>query len=99
MCHYVATHVKREQTLIKRYPEDQARDALRQVMRQPKAQRVFSQCKAMVEPVFARLRGQQKLDRFRRRGLAALTREFALHVLAYNLGRAVALWQAIYAFW
>jgi len=81
---------------VKRYPEDQARDALRQVMCQPKAQRVFSQRKAMVEPVFARLRGRQKFERFRRRGLAAVTREFALHVLAYNLGRAVALGKAIY---
>jgi len=45
----------------------------------------------MVEPVFARLRGQQHLNRFRRRGLTAVTREFALHALAYNLGRVVAL--------
>jgi len=50
----------------------------------------------MVEPVFARLRGQQRLNRFSRRGLAAVRREFALHALAYNLGRAVALLQAIY---
>jgi len=83
---------------IKRYPEDKARDALRHVMRQPKAQQVFQRRKAMVEPIFARLRGKQKLDRFRRRGLTAVTREFALHALAYNLGRAVALCQAIYAF-
>jgi len=36
------------------------------------------------------------LNRFSRRGLAAVRREFALHALAYNLGRAVALLQAIY---
>jgi len=74
---------------IKRYPQDPSRDALRQVMQQPGAQRAFRQRKAMVEPVFARLRGKQKLDRFRRRGLVAVTREFALHALAYNLARAV----------
>ncbi len=55
------------------------RDALRQIMEHPKAQRVFRQRKAMVEPVFAHLRCQQKLERFRRRGLAAVRREFALH--------------------
>ena len=74
---------------IKRYPEDEMRDALRQIMEHPKAQRVFRQRKAMVEPVFAHLRCQQKLERFRRRGLAAVRREFALHALAYNLSRAV----------
>lgn len=80
---------------IKGYPEDRARDGLRDVMAQPGAQRVFSQRKAMVEPVFARLRGQQKLDRFRRRGLAAVRREFALHAMAYNLWRAVGLLKAL----
>jgi len=85
--HCTATQVRK----IKRYPEDCARDALRQVMQQPAAQQVFRQRKAMVEPIFARLRGRQNLNRFRRRGLAAVTREFALHALAYNLARAVAL--------
>jgi len=65
-------------------------------MQQPGAQRVFKQRKAMIEPVFARLRGQQRLNRFSRRGLAAVRREFALHALACNLGRAVALLQAMY---
>ena len=37
------------------------------------------------------LRQQQGLSRFRRRGLAGVQREFALHVLVYNLGRAVVL--------
>lgn len=45
----------------------------------------------MVEPVFSALRQQQELSRFRRRGLAGVKRELALHVLAYNLARAVAL--------
>jgi len=81
---------------IKRYPQDTQREALRQVMQQPVAQCVFKQRKAMVEPVFARLRGQQRLNRFSRRGLAAVRREFALHALAYNLARAVALLQAMY---
>lgn len=45
----------------------------------------------MVEPVFSALRQQQGLSRFRRRGLGGVKREFALHVLAYNMARAVAL--------
>lgn len=81
---------------IKRYPEDEARDALRLIMEHPKAQRVFGQRKTMVEPVFAHLRSQQKLERFRRCGLAAVRREFALHALAYNLSRAVGLLKALF---
>lgn len=76
---------------IKRYPEDEQREALRVVMQHPQARRVFSQRKAIVEPVFGSLRCQQGLNRFRRRGLAAVSREFALHVMAHDLSRAVAL--------
>jgi transposase len=76
---------------IKRYPEDEACEALRTVMQHPQARRIFSQRKAMAEPVFSSLRNQQGLDRFHRRGLRAVKREFALHMLAYNLSRAVAL--------
>ncbi|XKH59044.1 IS1182 family transposase [Halomonas sediminis] len=76
---------------IRRYPEDEARLALQQIMTHPGAQAVFRQRKAMVEPVFSALRQQQGLSRFRRRGLAGVKREFALHALAYNLARAVAL--------
>jgi len=81
---------------IKRYPHDEMREALRQVMRQPGAQRVFAQRKAMVEPVFARLRQRQNLTRFRRPGLAGVTREFALHAMAYNLARAPRALRVLY---
>lgn len=76
---------------VKRYPEDEIRLALQQIMTHPGAQTVFRQRKAMVEPVFSLLRQQQGLSRFRRRGLAGVKREFALHALAYNVARAVAL--------
>jgi hypothetical protein len=75
---------------LKRYDGDEAKEALRQVMRHPEAKRRFSRRQAMVEPVFSVLRGLQGLNRFRRKGLAAVRTEFALHVLAYNLGRAIA---------
>jgi transposase len=83
------TKTKRRE--IRRHAEDEQRDALRAVMRQPKARAIFSKRQAMVEPVFGYLRAQQGLNRFRRRGMAGVTREFGLHVLAYNLARAVAL--------
>jgi transposase len=76
---------------VKRYPEDEQRDALRLVMQHRQARRIFSQRQAIVEPVFSALRCQQGFNRFRRKGLQAVKREFALHVLAYNLSRAVAL--------
>jgi transposase len=76
---------------IKRYAGDEAKDALRGVMEHPQAQRIFRGRQAMVEPVFSVLRSIQGLDRFRRRGRAGVRREFALHALAYNLARAVAL--------
>jgi hypothetical protein len=82
---------------VKRYPEDEHRDALRLVMQHRQARRIFSQRKAIVEPVFSSLRCQQGLNRFRRSGLQAVKREFALHVLAYNLSRAVALLRALFA--
>jgi transposase len=80
---------------IRRHPEETLRDALRQVMEHPQARVIFSSRKAMVEPVFSHLREQQGLNRFRRKGLQQVKREFALHVLAHNLSRAVALLRAI----
>lgn len=80
--------------VIKRYEADEAKEALRQVMQQRKAQKVFSKRKAMVEPVFSHLRNIQGLQRFRRKGLQSVKLEFSLHLLAYNMSRAVAA-----AFW
>lgn len=96
-CHLRANCTKAAQgRRIKRYPEDEQREALRLVMQHPQARRIFSQRKAIVEPVFSSLRCQQGLNRFRRRGLQAVKREFALHVLAHNLSRAVALSRALF---
>ncbi len=80
---------------IRRHPEESLRDALRQVMAHPQARAIFGKRKAMVEPVFSHLRGQQGLNRFRRQGLKQVKSEFALHIMAYNLSRAVALLRAL----
>lgn len=96
-CHLRANCTKAAQgRRIKRYPEDERRESLRLVMQHPQARRIFSQRKAIVEPVFSSLRSQQGLNRFRRSGLRAVKREFALHVLAHNLSRAVALSRALF---
>jgi transposase len=89
---------------IRRLEGDEAKEALREVMQHPQAQKEFGQRQAMVEPVFSHLRLLQGLTRFRCRGLSGVKREFALHVLAYNLSRAVAalfssLWVPPKAFW
>ena len=81
---------------IVRHAEDEQRDALREVMQQRQVRAIFAKRQAMVEPVFSHMRGQQGLHRFRRRGLKAVKREFALHVLAYNMSRAVALFRALF---
>lgn len=76
---------------IKRYAGDPAKEALRAKMDEPAVRLRYRKRQAMVEPVFSHLRGRQGLNRFRRRGLAAVRLEFALHAMAYNLSRAVAL--------
>jgi hypothetical protein len=76
---------------IKRYAGDEAKEALRRVMEHPQARACYRRRQVMVEPVFSVLRGKQGLNRFRRRGLLGVRLEFALHIMAYNLSRVVAL--------
>jgi len=79
-----------EARTIQRTVGQELKEAMRLVMAQPRARRVFAQRKAMVEPVFSHLRERQGLHRFRRRGLAGVRLELRLHLMAYNLGRALA---------
>lgn len=76
---------------IKRYAGDAAKDALRVKMQEPDIRKRYTQRQAMVEPVFSVLKLRQGLRRFRRRGLKGVQTEFALHAMAYNLSRVVAL--------
>jgi hypothetical protein len=76
---------------IKRYAIDTAKDALRAQLRQDEYRERYRRRQGMVEPVFSQLRGRQGLRRFRRRGLTGVRVEFALHAMAYNLSRALAL--------
>ena len=77
--------------VVKRYDGEEKREALHQVMEQPKAQKRLRQRKAIVEPVFSSLKCRQGLTRFHRKGMKGVTTEFALHLLAYNMSRWVAI--------
>jgi transposase len=78
---------KSERRVIRRLAIDDAKDALRQVMLQPQAQKEYSRRKAMVEPVFSFLVGAMNFRRFRRRGIEKVSLEFSLQAAAYNFGR------------
>jgi len=81
----------KEGRVIRRIPDDEVREAMRQVLKHPAARSNYAMRSAMVEPVFADLRQIQNLRRFRRRSLANVRLEFSLHAMAHNLGRALAV--------
>jgi transposase len=76
---------------INRWEDEDLKDAMREVMKQPQARAQYRQRKAMVEPVFGRLKQGQGLTRFRRFGLSGVILEFSLHLIAYNLDRLLHL--------
>ena len=76
---------------IRRWEGEELKEAMREVMSQPGAQRMYRQRKSWVEPVFSEMKGVQRLTRFLRFGLAGVSLEFALHAMAHNLRRLTAL--------
>jgi len=74
---------------LKRYPGEEFREWMSQLMDHPQARATYRRRQAIVEPCFAELRERQGLKRFHRRGLKAVRAEFALHCMALNLKRAV----------
>lgn len=80
---------------VKRYEIDDAKESMTEVLRQPAARARYNKRQGMVEPVFGDLRETQGLRRFRRRGRKKVRAEFVLHVVAYNLRRALRLGAAI----
>lgn len=81
---------KSTRRVVRRLPVDEAKEALRQVMEDPRAKLAYTYRKAMVEPVFAFISGIMNLRRFRRRGLKRVQLEFSVYASAYNLGRVLA---------
>lgn len=63
---------------------------LRERMRGPTARACYARRKALVEPVFGVLKQQRGMRQFRRRGLAAVSTEWALATTAFNLTRVFA---------
>ena len=73
------------------YEGDGQRQRLRQMMSSHQGKKRYRPRAGMVEPVYSVLKDRQGLRRFRRRGLAKGRLEWALHALAYNLGRYLVL--------
>lgn len=63
---------------------------LRERMREPAARACYARRKAIVEPVFGVLKQQRGMRQFRRRGLIAVSGEWALATTAFNLTRMFA---------
>jgi len=74
---------------LKRYPGEEFREWMAQLMDHPRARARYRRRQAIVEPCFAELRERQGLKRFHQRGLKAVRAEFALHCIALNLKRAL----------
>lgn len=74
---------------VKRYEDEELKEAMERVMSQEGARRKYKKRQGMVEPVFGYLTQNQRLKRFHRFGLSKVRLEFALHAVAYNLGRAL----------
>ncbi|MGC4121881.1 MAG: transposase [Myxococcales bacterium] len=90
-CPLKASCTKAQARTVTRWEADELKEAMAQVMAQPAARATFRRRKAIVEPVFAVLKERQRLRRFRRRGLRNVRMEFALHCIAFNLGRALSI--------
>lgn len=73
---------------ISRFPGDELKEALHEVMQQPAARKAYAQ-RNQVERVFASLKCVLGLTRFRRRGQAKALLEMSLHCVVFNLQRAL----------
>lgn len=74
---------------IYRYEIDEYKEAMELVLRNEKARLKYNTRKQMVEPVYASIKNNQLLTRFRRRGQKNVEGEFALHCIAHNLKKAL----------
>lgn len=90
-CALKARCTKSKARTVSRWDGDEFKEAMAQVMAQPRARAAFKRRAVIVEPVFAHLKERQRLRRFRRRGLRKVRMEFALHCIVFNIGRALSL--------
>lgn len=80
----------KKQRILERTAATAHREQLARRMTDPQKQARYRQRKAMVEPVFSVLRLKQGLNRFRRRHARGARLEMMLHLMAYNVSRAIA---------
>ena len=76
--------------IVSRTSYDELRETLQQIMTQPGARADYKHRQGMVEPVFGETQQIQGMRRFRRRGLAKVRAEWALHCAAHNVRRLLA---------
>ncbi len=74
---------------IRRYQGEELREAMVEVLAQPRARAKYRQRATIAEPPFAELKHRQGLTRFHRRGQRGVRVEFALHCIAFNLKKAL----------
>jgi len=92
---------------VKRYEGEEFKEAMAEVLRDPRARAEYRHRAPIVERPFAEFRERQALRRFHRCGLAGVSVEFALHVIAFDLKWAIrrsadapcALTAVIVVFW
>jgi hypothetical protein len=90
------TAAKQGRTLW-RYPVDELKEAMAQVLAQPAARRAYRRRQAIVEPRFAAICDRLGLRRFHRFGLAGARLEFALYCVAHNLQHGLRLLAQLFA--
>ena len=78
---------ERAQGIGKRRIRDPEHLRMREKLRSVEGRAWYRRRQAVVEPVFGILKEQRGMRKFRRRGLAAVTTEWMLSVIAYNLTR------------
>lgn len=74
---------------VQRYAGDEYKEAMQEVLQQPRARAMYARRLPIGEPVHAELRERFGLRRFHRFGLAAVRGEFAVYCLAFNLKKAL----------
>ena len=78
---------KRAHGIGRRAIRDPEHLRMREKLRTPRGRRIYQRRQAVVEPVFGVLKEQRGMRKFGRRGLAAVTTEWMMAAMAYNLTR------------
>lgn len=86
----VMTRMVRANRVVERYRDDDLKDTMRAVFKDPRAREAYRQRGRISETPNATLK-RRGMTRFRRRGLIGARAELAIHALALTLGRTAKL--------